>query len=95
MTVKDMTVKDMKEICRFFGRNAEIILNNAKVGGYNDWFYDCVTLDESKNPHDMLDNNVVTFYFASGYDTISHPVNLVVLNHSPDLIIGRFAQEFA
>ncbi|ASU00232.1 hypothetical protein [Aeromonas phage AS-zj] len=85
-----MTVKELKDKARSFGLAAEIILNNAKYRGFNDWMYDFVTLDESRG---ITETNVVKFYFVSGVHTISHPVNMVVLGHSPEKVIGEFHKE--
>lgn len=85
-----MTVKDIKYLARSFGTSGELILNNAKYLGFNDWAYDFVTLDESKIE---LDTNIVKFYFVSGSTTYIHPVNITTLNYSPDWVIGEFYKE--
>ncbi|QAY01350.1 hypothetical protein ZPAH1_orf00336 [Aeromonas phage ZPAH1] len=86
-----MNLKHIKILCRNFGRDAEIILNNEKHMGFKDWSYDFVTLDESRE--EEFNNNTVNFYFISGGNTIFHPVNLVVLDSSPDWVVGEFYKE--
>lgn len=86
----NLNIEELKFKSRKFGLSGELILNNAKYMGVNDWSYDFVTLDDRE---EIANTKDITFYFVSGSDTLRHKVNAVLLNQNPSLVIGDFHRE--